>query len=168
MKIVLYMAMTVNGIIARENDETPWSDAEWKAYISEVKKIRTLIVGRRTYEIMKESDNFKKLGNPFVIVLTKMKVKNRENFAFVSSVDAAIELVKKKKISRVLLGGGSTTNTEFIKRNLVDEMIVDVEPIIFGSGIPLFKENYSELNLKLLNTKKISKNEVQLHYRVVK
>ncbi|MEM5772619.1 MAG: hypothetical protein QXL86_00085 [Candidatus Aenigmatarchaeota archaeon] len=39
MKIVLYMAATPNGMIAKENDDTSWvSEVEWKSYSSMIKK----------------------------------------------------------------------------------------------------------------------------------
>jgi dihydrofolate reductase len=52
--------------------------------------------------------------------------------------------------------------------NLVDEMYLDIEPLAFGKGLPLFNGVDFERRLELLDTKKISDDEIQLHYRVVK
>ena len=52
--------------------------------------------------------------------------------------------------------------------NLIDELYLDVEPIVFGTGIRLFKEEDFEAKLKLVETKKLSANEMQLHYEVIK
>ena len=54
MKVVLYMAMSVNGCIAKENNETPWSDAVWESYYKIAKQFKAIILGRKTYEIMKD------------------------------------------------------------------------------------------------------------------
>jgi len=51
---------------------------------------------------------------------------------------------------------------------LIDEIYIDVEPRVFGRGIPLFNGNDFDANLKLLETKKLSDNEIQLHYQVLK
>ena len=32
VKIMLYMGMTVNGYIAKEDDSAPWSKEIWKSY----------------------------------------------------------------------------------------------------------------------------------------
>lgn len=168
MKVILYMAMTANGIIARENDETPWSAAEWKNYSREVKKSRALIIGRRTYEIMNKNSEFKRLGNPFTIVLTGQPIKASKNFIFVSSPQKAVDTLHERKIRRAILGGGSKTNSEFLKSDLIDEIILDVEPMIFGNGIKLFAEDIFESRLALIKIRKLSKDEVQLHYKVIK
>ena len=40
MKVILYMAMSVNGYVATEQDETPWSDEEWESYHNAVMKAK--------------------------------------------------------------------------------------------------------------------------------
>ncbi|MFA4819558.1 MAG: dihydrofolate reductase family protein [Candidatus Aenigmatarchaeota archaeon] len=167
MKVILYMAMTVNGMIAKENDETPWSNAEWKNYAKKVKECGALIVGRRTYEIMKKSNELKKIGNPFTVVVTSVEKEDNKSFVFVRSPKDALEIMKKKRFHKVLLGGGSMINASFMKAGLVDEIYLDVEPVVFGRGIKLFSEEDFEAKLKLIGTKKISKNEIQLHYKVI-
>ncbi|MEK6888227.1 MAG: dihydrofolate reductase family protein [Candidatus Aenigmatarchaeota archaeon] len=168
MKVILYMAMTVNGMIARENDDTPWSNVEWKNYAKKVKECGALIVGRRTYEIMKKGDDLKKIGNPFTVVVTSQKIESNKSFVFAKSPKDAFEIMKKRKFRKVLLGGGSMINASFMKAGLVDEIYLDVEPFVFGKGIKLFSDEGFEAKLKLIGTKKLSKNEIQLHYKVIR
>ena len=59
-------------------------------------------------------------------------------------------------------------NTSFSRQKLIDEIHLDVQPEIFGNGTPLFAENEFDAKLRLLSAKKLSKNEVQLRYRVLK
>lgn len=51
---------------------------------------------------------------------------------------------------------------------LLDEIYIDVEPLVFGDGIPLFTPSNNDLKLTLLETKKIGASGVQLHYKVLK
>ncbi len=44
VKVTLYMAMTVNGYVAKENDETPWSDEEWESYSKSCGSSRTWLL----------------------------------------------------------------------------------------------------------------------------
>ena len=51
MKVILYIAQTINGVIARENyDEDFLSDINWKVFVKLTEKIGCFIVGRKTYE----------------------------------------------------------------------------------------------------------------------
>ena len=43
-----------------------------------------------------------------------------------------------------------------------------VEPVIFGRGIRLFSEENFDRKLKLLDIEQFSRDEVRLHYRVLK
>lgn len=160
--------MTVNGYIAKENDDTPWSEVEWKSYTATVKKYKALIVGRKTYEIMRQRDEFNKIGSPLVIVLTKKKQALTANTFFVTSPKEALQLLEQKGIKQAIVGGGSHVNKSFLKENLVDELIVDIEPLIFGRGIKLFAEEDFEKSLEIIETKQLSNNEIQLHYKVIK
>lgn len=57
-------------------------------------------------------------------------------------------------------------NSSFLKERLIDEIYLDVEPIILSNGIKLFADAEFESKLELIEIKKISKDEVQLHYKV--
>jgi len=167
MKVILYMAMTANGYIAKENDDAPWSDAVFNGYYDFVKKRKNIILGKRTYEIMKEINEFEKLGFPFTIVVSDSPENNNDGKTiFVSSPKEAIKELEGKNINETIVGGGSTLNSSFMAENLIDEIYLDVEPIIFGEGIPLFRGGNFEKKLELIEINKISKNEIQLHYRV--
>ena len=154
MKVILYMAITANGYIAKEDHETPWSDEEWESFSNIVKKIGNLIIGKKTFEIMEKNNEFEKIGNPFTVVLSEDV-----------SPEKAISLMEEKGFSEVLVAGGGITNTSFI--DIIDEMYLDIEPLLLGKGIKLFSEKDFEKKLELIDTKKLSENTIQLHYRVI-
>ena len=162
------MATTINGYIARENDETPWSDEEWQSFKKKVNEVKNIVIGRRTYDIMKEKKEFEKIGNPFTIVLTRKKREGNDNLVFVNSPQAALDLLKEKRFSEALVAGGSTLNSSFLQENLIDEIYLDIEPFVFCDGIKLFTDNNLEKKLELIETKQISKDTIQLHYKVLK
>lgn len=163
------MATTANGMIAKPDDSTPWTDKEWKSYSAFVKKAGNVILGNKTYKLMLEDNSLKKLGDPTVIVLSSYpkpeEVKNKNHF-FVDTPQKALEILKKKGFKTVVIGGGGKLNSVFMSEELVDEIYLDVEPLLFGKGIKLFKDADFEASLELLDVKKLSKNEIQLHYKV--
>ena len=168
MQVILYMATTVNGYIAKENNETPWSDEEWQHFSKFVKEIKNIIIGRNTYEIMKERDEFSKIGNPFTVVVSKEDFAHNSNFAIAKSLKKALKILKEKKFAKALVAGGGMLNSSFMKEKFVDEIYLDVEPLVFGKGIKLFSDNDFDAKLELIETKSLSKNSIQLHYKILK
>ncbi len=168
MQVILYMATTVNGYITKENNETPWSDEEWQSFFKFVKEIKNIVIGRKTYEIMKESGEFSKIGNPFTVVVSKKDFVHNSNFAIAKSPKEALKILKEKNFGKALIAGGGMLNSSFMKEKLIDEIYLDVEPLVFGKGLKLFSDNNFDAKLELIGTKGLSKNTIQLHYKILK
>ncbi len=64
-----------------------------------------------------------------------------------------------------ILGGGSYLNTLFLKNKLINEIILTVEPKIFGDGLGLFGGDFN-INLTLRELKKINDNSIMIRYKV--
>lgn len=168
MKVILYMAMSLNGMIAKKDDTATWiSKEEWDSYSLAVRTANHLIIGRRTYNILTKQPEFAELKDVKIVAISKSTFKTlSKNHQIANSPKEALRLFKDAK--EVVVAGGGILNSSFLAENLVDEIYIDVEPVILGEGISLFKEKDFERNLELLGQKNISKNEVQLHYRVKK
>lgn len=171
MKVILYMAITINGFIAKENDDTSFvSEIEWDSFRNMIKSAGNMIIGSRTYEIMRDSEEFKNLENTRVLVVSEnanfKTIANNHSVA--KTPQDALAILGKEGFDSALVAGGGTLNASFMAENLIDEIYLDVEPVVFGKGIRLFRENDFETNLRLLETKKLSDNEIQLHYQVLK
>ncbi len=169
MKVIIYMAISANGMIAKSDDNTSWiSKKEWYNYILITRKAGNLIVGRRTYNILTKQPEFSEFKNVKLVVVSKNNKPKiiASNHFIVSKPKEALKLLKNFK--EVIVAGGGILNKSFIKEGLVDEIYLDIEPIMLGKGISLFREENFETKLELLNTKKISKNEIQLHYKIKK
>jgi dihydrofolate reductase len=65
-----------------------------------------------------------------------------------------------------LLGGGANLNSLFLKHRLISEIILTIEPKIFGTGLSLFSQEL-EADLKLLDFKKLNENTLMLKYQVI-
>lgn len=168
MKVILYMAMTVNGMIAKSNDDTSWiSKEEWDSYSLAVRTAGCLIVGRRTYHILTKQPEFTELKDVVLVVVSQKSFATLSpNHYLAHSPKEALQLLKNFK--EVVVAGGGALNASFLSENIVDEIYVDIEPIIFSKGIPLFQDKNFERKLKLIGQKKITDSEIQLHYRVEK
>ncbi|OGZ44491.1 MAG: hypothetical protein A2719_05205 [Candidatus Ryanbacteria bacterium RIFCSPHIGHO2_01_FULL_45_22] len=168
MKVILYMAISLNGMIAKSDDDTSWiSKEEWDSYSLAVRTAGNLIVGHRTYNILTKQPEFSEFKDVKLIIVAQDDFQTlAQNHLVAHSPKEALKLLSD--FEKVVVAGGSTLNASFVEENLIDEIFIDIEPIILGQGIPLFRDKNFERNLKLVSQKKISDNEIQLHYEVLK
>lgn len=162
------MATTANGMIARSDDDTGWiSKKEWDSYSAAVRSAGCLIVGRRTYHILTKQEEFAELKDVKLVAVSEENFETlAPNHLVAHSPKEALELLKDFK--EIIVAGGGMLNGSFMAENLINEIYLDIEPIAFGRGIKLFNDKEFETKLKLLETKKLSENELQLHYEVLK
>ncbi|MEY9868595.1 dihydrofolate reductase [Peribacillus sp. B2I2] len=71
---------------------------------------------------------------------------------------------KLKGGSRIWLVGGAELVSDFMKKSLVDEVILSIIPIILGNGIRLFQAGSPEIQMKLTKMQQY-RQIAQLHYR---
>jgi len=164
----MYMAITANGMIAKTDDDTSWiSEEEWNCYSAATRHAKCLVVGRRTYNILTEQPEFSELKEVKLVVVTSQDMRlKQDNHLIAHSPKEALNILNS--YDEIVVAGGGTLNSSFLKEKLVDEIFLDIEPVILGKGIPLFNGQDFEVNLKLLGQKKITENELQLHYKIVK
>lgn len=174
MKVILYMATTMNGYIAKEDNDTGWvTEIEWASFSNMIRTGGNMIIGRRTYETMLENDEFDKSGLNDIktVVLTNSsstKIHNPKFISVVKSPKEAVDILRNQGFETIMVCGGGDLNSSFMRDGLIDEIYLDVEPIAFGRGIKLFLDADFEAKLELLGVKNLSPDEVQLHYKVKK
>lgn len=168
MKVILYMAISLNGMIAKSDDDTSWiSKEEWDSYSLTVRTAGNLIVGHRTYGILTKQPEFSEFKDVKLVVVAQEDFQTlAQNHVVAHSPKEALKILSD--FAQVVVAGGGALNASFVEENLVDEIFIDIEPIILGKGIPLFRDKDFECKLKLLGQKKITDNEIQLHYQVLK
>ena len=86
------------------------------------------------------------------------------------NLKSLLEILCKKKISKILVEGGGTTNWEFVKSGLVDELFVTVCPYIIGGSESVslvegrgFSKVLDSPKLSLKSMRRL-KNHLVLHY----
>lgn len=172
MKTILYMGMTVNGKIAGVDDDTSWTSKEdWEGFRAMCKKVGNAVIGRRNYEMVKRENT--QLGDILTVILTHdatLLAKRSTHTIFTNKQPRdVIAMLKDKGYKEALVCGSGILNSAFLKEGLIDEIYIDIEPLILGRGIPLFADGDFHPRLKLLEFKTLSNNQtIQLHYKVIK
>jgi dihydrofolate reductase len=166
MKVIVLMAMTVDGMIARDSEHFPnWTSKEDKMMFKEVTRAAgVLIMGSKTYDAIG-----KPLPGRMNVVLTrnKQRISQLKNLVFTDRKPGELLVdLEKEGLTEVILAGGSTINTLFAKENLIDELQVTYTPKIFGQGLSLFADRLS-MDLELIDFKQLGADELIARYRVV-
>ena len=163
MKVILYMTMTVNGMIAPEGGRASFvSEESWKSLNKIAQKAGCVIYGRKSYDA-------EPIEGVLNVVLTHDKTmrSDKKEFVFMSGAPRKIlEKLEKQGYQSVLVVGGGQTNAEFMKDDLINEIYLDVEPLILGKGTPLFNPEDFALKLELIEMRPLKGKTIQLHYRV--
>ena len=168
VNIAIYMHITVNGMIARLDNSDFSSESAKIDFLKTIKKYKVNVIGRNTFNVASKSGGFP-LGGLNIIV-TKHKIKLKKEWKNVIVTDKKpgeiIKIIESNGYNRAMVAGGALA-TSFLKNSFVNEIYLNVEPIAFGKGIPLFSRENFEKKLKLLQVKRFSENEVRLHYKVL-
>lgn len=166
------MAMSLNGMVAgKDGSEDFLSHANWVSFGELAKKHGCFIIGRKTYEaVQKWPDyNFNDIEAKLKIVVSTGKdLKLAPPFLVANSPKDAIEKAVAMNFESAILTGGSTINSAFITENIIDEVMLNIEPAIIGSGIPLFAEGAFEKRLSFIESVRIADDILQVKYKVNK
>lgn len=161
-KVVLYIAMSLDGFIADKNGSVDWlaghdkDSQELGSYPEFSKTIDAVVLGYSTYhQIVTElsPDNWPYSGMQSY-VLTHRKLDATDEIEFTGeNIGGLINRLKKQDGKDIWICGGASVVNQFIGLDLIDNYCVTVIPIILGSGIRLFKSENSQIKLKLISTR---------------
>ncbi|WP_432664947.1 dihydrofolate reductase family protein [Wukongibacter baidiensis] len=168
-KVILYIAMSLDGYIARKNGDVDWLDGDGSdsngdsGYEEFYSSIDTVIMGRKTYDQILTFGEYPYKGTKGYVYTSEQR-DNNENVVFTDEkVEELIKKLREKDGKDIWLIGGAGVIDDFIKKDLIDEYFITIIPCILGEGISLFKEYNPEVKLKLLKHKAIN-GMAMLHY----
>ena len=169
MKVILYMATSIDGFIAKKDGDSDWvSETDTINFEKKVAETGCIVVGNKTFKQYK--GEIYPIENVTNIILTSNSTLRSDNddIVYVQSPADALNVASERGHDKVLLIGGGTTNGLFLKDKLIDELVLSVHPFILGNGIKLFENVESDINLQLLSQNELGEGLVQLHYKVRK
>jgi dihydrofolate reductase len=180
-KVKYFVANSLDNFIARKDGAVDWlfmdGDYGMREFFASVD---TMLIGRKTYEFAlghnpkpkrkpknakpRTSSNF---GMKSYIFSRTLKPQKDEDLNIIS--EQAGEFVRHLKSQTGkdiwLMGGGELARSLFAE-NLVDEVSLNIHPVLLGSGIALFPEIGRQLDLELFDCKAHKNGCVQVAYRV--
>lgn len=110
MKVTLYMAISIDGFIAKVNDDTSWvSNIDWKNFSKYIKNQDAILMGRKTFEVSGTDFPYKGALNIVVTSNKKLldKIPNDRELFLNKNPNELISYLKEKEYQKVgIIGGG--------------------------------------------------------------
>lgn len=178
------MMVSLDGFFEGENHDLSWHnvDEEFNDFaISQLNMIDTLLFGRKTYELMTSywGSESAKNDDPIIaglmniipkIVFSKTlkKAKWMNTNLVKDDVVKEISELKEKPGKDIAIFGSNNLSVFLAENNLIDEFRIMVNPVILGSGTPLFTGAKEKLNLNLIKTTIFKSGNVLLYFKPLK
>ena len=169
-KVTFGGANSLDNFIARKDDSVDW--LLWNKEVTEImegfwKNIDTVVMGRRTYEVGSRMGSVAYPGLKTYILSRTIKESSDKALTFVSE-DAAsfVRRLKGEQGKDICVMGGGVLAKSLFEADLIDEIGLNIHPVLLGSGIPLFYEMPRQIDLELVKCQELSNGCVALTYRV--
>ncbi|MBV8253083.1 MAG: dihydrofolate reductase [Chitinophaga sp.] len=180
--LVLFMHVSLDGYVASSNGEMKWIhlDDEIFDYVHQrIAQTNTALYGRRTWELMesywptaadkpgatkhdKDHAAWYKSAEKYVLSNTMSPIPNATVIG--GALVPAINALKQTPGKEILLFGSPGAGHSLMQYNLIDEFWLLVNPVLVGSGIPLFK-HAPHRKLELITSHPFKSGVVAMHYR---
>ena len=175
-KVILDLAVTLDGFIEGPNGEIDWcimdDDMDFDGFLS---GIDTIFYGRVSYDSW---GNFQPDTNASLTEQMLWKqVHSKNKFVFSSKerqddratfintdITGKVMEIKKQGGKDIWLYGGASLIKTFIQLDLIDIYRISVHPIALGKGKPLFEDLKERIELRLIKTNIFKSGVVQLIY----
>jgi dihydrofolate reductase len=163
---------SLDNYIARTDGAVDWLrwDDEVGAISGEYwKTIDTVIMGRKTYEAGVRQGTTSYPGVKNIVFSRTMKESPSPGVEIVSE-DAApfVRALKQQEGRGICVMGGGELAKSLFETGLIDEVGLNIHPVLLGSGIPLFHEMSREIGFELKEHRTLRNGCVYVLYRVRK
>ena len=171
MRTVLYgAACSLDGFIAGPSDEVDfllWSD-DVAAISSEVfQSIDTVIMGRKTYVAAVRLGTRSYPGVRNIVFSRTLAQSDAPEVEVVAddAVSFVTALVAQPGKGICVMGGGELAGALF-SAGLIDEVGLNIQPVLLGSGIPMFTRIDKRISLELIDSRKLEGDCMYVRYTV--
>lgn len=187
--LIYYVASTLDGFIAKDDgsfSDFPWDD-QFGAHLLERfpetlpvqfrgdgftklenRYFDAVLMGRKTYEVaLREGVNCPYPTMDQYVFSRSMQSSPDTNVVVVGH--DAINIVrnlKQEKGRAIWLCGGGDLATSLLSAGLIDGLILKLNPILFGSGIPMFRDSTELTGLTLEGHHAFDSGHMILRYAV--
>lgn len=170
---VVFIARSLDGYIADKNGEIDWlhtipiPENLDMGFVALMDRIEAIVMGRTTFETVCSFEGAWPYSKPIFVLSTTLKAipkKYRDKAELIKgTVREILETINSQGYHRLYIDGGITVQN-FLKEDLIDELIISTIPILLGGGTPLFGELPTPLEFDHVESQVFLNQIVQDHY----
>jgi dihydrofolate reductase len=176
-KVIVSNVASLDGFFETPDRKLDWvvTDAEFFEYAKGLlRTVDTLLFGRATYQHMASywpsapaDEIADKMNNLPKIVFSKtLQTADWNNSRLVKNdIQGEVSKLRKQPGKDMVVFGSATLASFLLQRGLVDEYRVILQPVVLGSGSPLFKGITERIHMKLRSAKTFGSGVVLLSYQ---
>jgi len=164
-RFIAFVAASIDGRISLSEKTVPrWTSKEdWRFFQHSLARMEAVVVGRNTYAAV--AGRLRK-RNTFVLSNGPKTMVRRGSVTFLNPAKVALTPLLAKYKSVAVLGGGAVYRF-MLESELLDEMFVTLEPLIFGRGKEMFVGGTRTTRVTLLSIKRLNRaGTLLLHYQI--
>jgi dihydrofolate reductase len=172
-KIIVYAGTSADGFIARPDGDIDWLTSRpapegFYDIGTFSASIDTKILGRKTYEkSLALGAKFGGKTKNYVFSSHPAATAPPPGVEFVSEPIASFaQRLRAADGKDIWMMGGGGIIASFLDAGAIDQLIINLIPVLIGDGIPLIAPRHRHVPLKLLSTRQFTDGVVQLHYEV--
>lgn len=173
-KLILYISMSLDGYLATKDDDLSWlsvveKEGEDYGYADFNETVDTYIVGKKTYDVVLNLTGgiFPQAVQHKCYVITRQDLESKDGVTFYNGdIEELITKLKQEEGKNIYCDGGAQIVKLLMEKNLIDEYIISVIPIILGDGKRLFMGETPMEKLQLVSSQNYESGLVQLHYKI--
>lgn len=170
MKASVFIATSLDGFIARPDDGLDWlpmDGGEPHGYAEFIATVDAIVMGRRTFEIVRGFDSWPYGPTPVIVLTTRpaaLRAPDGVACEFMSGSPGQIVARLEQRGMKHLYIDGGVTIQRFLAAGLIQRLIITRIPVLLGSGIPLFGPLPHDVRLRHIATRSFPSGPVQSEY----
>jgi dihydrofolate reductase len=171
MRTVTYgAACSLDGFIARSDHSVDW--LRWSKDVSAItdkfwKTIDTVLMGRKTFEVAARSGSGAYPGvKNYVFSRTLQQVEVPRVELIQDDAATFVAALKEKKGKDICVMGGGELASALFNAGVIDQVGMNLHPVVLGSGIRMFPHVQPQIDLELIDSRPLEGGCVYVLYRV--
>ena len=169
MKTTLFLSVSLDGLISDQQGVPSFPSGAWEDWCALVNEADNVIAGRASCEQLQGDETSAVLHPTHKVVLSSRDVALEDSsWQHARSPAEALEILKNVGVEEAIVGGGRAIAHAFMREGLVDNFIVDLQPVVFGLGTPVFGEELDMTQFELIDSRPLNDNAIRLRYQVVR